>query len=469
MAALKPFPAPAPASASAPAPAPAPAPIVESAAAEPNRQHPGPVGAAPASPARRQRLAWLDALRGTAALWVVYEHWGARVFPAVHAVVFSVFDPGLYGVFVFFLISGYIVPASLERTGSVRTFWISRLFRLFPLFAFVIVATLAFHLVGLPGVRGTSENVSAAALSHLFMLNDLLGEPNFVVVIWTLSYEMVFYLLVTALFAARQQRRSGGVAVTLAAAALGLGGLLPTAWLSDHTVGPTAVALTGDALVIGGLAVAVIARGRLRAIGAWVAAGTGLVLVLFNERRYGYEGLTILALMFTGTLVYRAQHGQVSRRWAGIITAGVFAAAMAAGAWHIPALTTSSRPALEQREWVMSVALAGLTFAAGLALQRRRLPSALAWLGVVSYSVYLVFPLLLDLYDSIPLPATYQNDVWLQAAASAVFLAALLGTAGVTYRLVEAPMQRLGRRVAAKLDGRLGPDRSLAASRAAAA
>ncbi|MGB6454195.1 MAG: acyltransferase [Streptosporangiaceae bacterium] len=427
-----------------------------------------PRASAPES-ARRPRLAWLDALRGIAALCVVYEHWGARVLPFVHAVVFSVFDPGLYGVLVFFLISGYIVPASLERTGSVRSFWISRLFRLFPLFAVVIAITLALHLLGLPGLHGTGQNMTASALSHLFMLNDLLGEPNLVVVIWTLSYEMVFYLLVTALFTAQLHRRSSGLAVTFAGAALGLGGLLPTAWLSDHTVGPTAVALAGDVLVMGGLAVAVIGRGLPRAIGVWVAAGTGLVLVVFNERRFGYEGLTILALMFTGTLLYRAQHGQVSRRAAAIVTAGVFAAVIAAGAWHIPALTASGQAALQQRDWVMAVALAGLTFVAGLALRNVRVPSALTWLGLVSYSLYLVFPLLLDLYDGIPFPASYQHQAWLQVGASAVFLGALLGCAALTYHLVEAPMQRLGKRAAARLDGRFGPAKTAADAAAASA
>jgi peptidoglycan/LPS O-acetylase OafA/YrhL len=411
-----------------------------------------------ADQSRGPRLAWLDALRGTAALWVVYEHWGARVLPALHAVVFSVFDPGLYGVMVFFLISGYIVPASLERTGSVRTFWVSRLFRLFPLFAVVIALTLALNLLGLPVLDSARKDVAASALTHLFMLNDLLGEPNLVVVIWTLSYEMVFYLLVTALFTARLHRRSGGIAVILAAGALGLGGLLPTVWLSQHTLGPTALAMAADVLVIGGLAAAVIGRSTPRAVGAWVAAATGLVLVVLNERKFGYEGLTILALMFTGTLLYRAQHGQVGRRRAAIVTAGVFVAIMAAGAWHIPALTSSSQPALQQREWIMSVALAGLSFAAGLAVQSIRVPRALAWLGLGSYSVYLVFPLLLDVYDSIPFPASYQHQTWLQVAASAIFLAALLGTAAVTYRLVEAPMQRVGRRVARRLDDRYGPD-----------
>jgi peptidoglycan/LPS O-acetylase OafA/YrhL len=80
----------------------------------------------------------------------------------------------------------------------------------------------------------------------------------------------------------------------------------------------------------------------------------------------------------------------------------------------------------------------------------------------VSYSTYLVFPLLLEAYDSIPFPASYHHAAWLQVAASAVFLAALLGTAAVSYRLVEAPMQRLGRRVARRLDAHFGPDTAAA-------
>jgi peptidoglycan/LPS O-acetylase OafA/YrhL len=403
---------------------------------------------------RGRRLAWLDALRGIAVLSVVYEHFGARVLPWVHAAVFSVFDPGLYGVLVFFLISGYIMPASLERRGSVRTFWISRLFRLFPLFACVIAITLLLHVFGLTGLQGTNHNVAAAVLSHLFMLNDLLGGTNLIVVTWTLSYEMVFYLLMTALFTTGLHRRSGMLAVAFAGGALLLGGLLPTGWLSDHTLGPTAVALTADVLVMGGLAVAVATRGLPRAMGAWLASATGLILLVVNERRFAYEGLAILALMFTGTLLYRAHQGQVSRRWAAIVSAGTFAAALAAGAWHIPALTAYSHPALQQREWVMSVALAGLTFAAGLAVQNLRVPAVLAWLGLVSYSAYLVLPLMLDLYDDIPLPQSYHHLAWLQAGATVVFVAVLLGCAAMTYYLVESPMQRLGRRVAARLDGR---------------
>ncbi len=396
-------------------------------------------------------------MRGIAALCVVYTHFGARVLPTLHAWIYRVFDPGLYGVLVFFLISGYIVPASLERTGSLRTFWIGRLFRLLPLFGLVIAAALLMHGVGLIGPRGLSKNIAAAVLAHLFMLNDLLGENNLIVVIWTLSYEMVFYLLLTALFTVGLHRRSGTFAGIFGAGALLLGGVLPTTWLSGHHVlgGPTGVALTADILTIGGLALAVVTRGWPRAAGAWLAAGTGIVLVAVNGHRMGYEGLTILALMFTGSVLYRAHQGQIGRRHAAIVAGSVFAAVIAAGAWHIPELSTSASQAAihqQQREWVMSVALAGLTFAIGLALQERRVPRILVWLGLVSYSVYLVFPLLVNLYDDIPFPAAYQNLPWLQAVVSAAFVLLLLGCAAATYYLLEAPMQRLGRRAAARLD-----------------
>jgi peptidoglycan/LPS O-acetylase OafA/YrhL len=409
--------------------------------------------------ARGRRLAWLDALRGVAALCVVYSHFGTRMLPAVHRAVYNVFDPGLYGVLVFFMVSGYIVPASLERKGSVRSFWVSRLFRLFPLFVFAIGAVLLLHEFGWASVRQTNQNVTASVFSHLFMLNELLGQTNVIVVLWTLSYEMIFYVLLTALFTAGLHKRSGWYAGAFAVGALLLGGLLPTVWISFSSLGLTPVALAGDVLIMGGIAVAVVGRGLPRAVGAWVAAAAGLVLVAVNGRKSPYEGLTILALMFTGTMLYRAEQGQFGRWRATLAATGIFAAAIIAGAWHIPGTVPQGQTVLVQREWVMSVALAGLTFAVGMALRNLRVPAALAWLGVVSYSVYLLHPLFLDAYDKLPFAPGGHQPIWLQLGAAAAFLAVMLACCAGTYYLLEAPMQRLGRRVAARLDARFGPDR----------
>ena len=59
-------------------------------------------------------------MRGIAALCVAFDHLTYSVFQPVRDSVYHWFDPGQYGVFVFFLVSGYIMPASLERRCSVR-------------------------------------------------------------------------------------------------------------------------------------------------------------------------------------------------------------------------------------------------------------------------------------------------------------------------------------------------------------
>src|ERR1051325_4796376 len=86
------------------------------------------------------RPGWLGALRGPAVLVVVFEHSIDGLFPEVRTTVSPWFDFGKYGVFLFFLISGYVVPASLARRGDLRGFWIGRVFRLYP--AWLVAASL---------------------------------------------------------------------------------------------------------------------------------------------------------------------------------------------------------------------------------------------------------------------------------------------------------------------------------------
>src|SRR5579875_535438 len=113
-------------------PSPDPAPPAADAVPEAAPVPVSPAAAADQPAPPRRRLAWLDALRGVAALAVVYDHASYQFLVPVRDVITAWIDPGEFGVFVFFLISGYIVPASLERRGSVRGFWVSRLFRLYP-------------------------------------------------------------------------------------------------------------------------------------------------------------------------------------------------------------------------------------------------------------------------------------------------------------------------------------------------
>lgn len=418
-----------------------------------------PARPAPQPPAAGgQRLAWLDALRGFAALCVVFDHLGLHLIQPARTAVYQWVDTGKYGVFVFFLVSGYIVPASLERKGSVRSFWVSRAFRLYPLYLLAVAATVVAWRLGWGSLRGAGQHPVTALLGHALMLSNVLGVTNVINVIWTLSYEMAFYLLLTALFVAGWHRRSSLWAAVFAVAAVAVGGLLPMTALSDGVPGRKLVVMAADLLILGGLALAVSRGGIPRALGAALAAGTVLLLVTVNGTWIQpWEALSILALMFTGTVIYRAEQGQLSRRWAAAVAAGVFALVLAAGLWHGPGGSFWLGETGWIRQWACTLLLAGLTFAAGLAVRRRRIPGALAWLGLVSYSVYLLHPLLIGIYLRLPWVSA-RHSVPVEVAITAGFLAVLLALCAVTYRLVEAPMQRRGKRLSAWLEQRYGPD-----------
>jgi peptidoglycan/LPS O-acetylase OafA/YrhL len=178
---------------------------------------------------KHSRLAWLDALRGFAALCVVFDHGSTLMLEPVRDFLYRWLDLGQYGVFVFFLISGYIIPASLERKGSVRGFWTSRLFRLYPMYAVALVIAAVAYETGYGTLRGAEHHPLQSVFAWLLMLPNLLTGPNVPNVTWTLSYEMVFYLLLVALFSWGVHRRSGTYATVFAIAAVALGGVLPMA------------------------------------------------------------------------------------------------------------------------------------------------------------------------------------------------------------------------------------------------
>ncbi|WP_433424673.1 acyltransferase family protein [Microtetraspora malaysiensis] len=379
-------------------------------------------------------MAWLDALRGIAALVVVFEHALQPLLPEARFPIKAVFEPGWYGVMVFFLVSGYIVPASLERRGDVRAFWISRFFRLYPLFG-VSVAGMAL-LVALgwddPHIWWSTRPFSLA-LGHLTMLQNLQSMPNLVSVLWTLSYEMAFYLLLTAMFTLGMNRRSTTSALGFAAAAVLGAGTLPVALLSAGRSGRMlTVALVVTVLLAVGLAAVLKGAGAVRHAGAIVIGVTVLGLLAVNQSYPGpWQGLLILATMFAGTALYRAEQGEISWRQAGWVAlvpvAGIW---LARGGFGFQTATVAA--------WV--------TFAAGMALRHWRMPRALAWLGLVSYSIYVLHPLLLESVAWFwPEPLAVPLGTRLVALACVV--GALLGLSALTWRFVEAPAQRLGKRL----------------------
>jgi peptidoglycan/LPS O-acetylase OafA/YrhL len=201
-----------------------------------------------------------------------------------------------------------------------------------------------------------------------------------------------------------------------------------------------------------------------RLVGAVLAAMVGLTLLAFNGTwLFPWEALSILALMFTGTMLYRAEQGQYPWRKAIPIAVAVLGMAIAAGLWHH--IGGYGQPSsIWERDYFMSLFLAGLTFAAGLALRHIRWPRVLTWLGLISYSVYLLHPPLIEVYRHFGWTA--HHSFWIQVLIDALFVAILLAVCSATYLLVERPMQNVGRRLARRLDARFGPDRVQVRTRA---
>ena len=394
------------------------------------------------------RLAWLDGLRGIAAMLVVYEHLTHTYFHGARLALERWVYLGYVGVCVFFVVSGYIIPASLERVGSLRRFWISRVLRLFPLYLVGCVAVIVLSFAGKWPVNPfVAANPGTAAVGHTMMMPGLLGVPEILGVIWTLAYEMAFYLIVSALFQLGLQRASAPIALLLAASAFLAGASMPVLLLSRGPSSTFAVAALAGLAVAGAIAAMLTGRPTLTAIGA---VGGGLLavglLVANQSPAHRFDGLLLPALMFTGTVIYRAERGQISRWWAVITPVILYAVWV----WQAYRELRGFGPTFVQYTSRVAITLAVVAalFGAGFLARRARIPRALAGLGLISYSVYLLHPILLHLFLDPVTPSTARW--WQQALAVLGLVGVVVGVSTVTYRSIELPAQRFGRVLAGR-------------------
>lgn len=142
--------------------------------------------------ALRSRLSEIDALRGIAALLVVLFHFSTR-YDVIYGHTTSpivTLPWGHYGVNLFFMISGFVIFMSLDRTRTALDFVVSRLSRLFPTYwAAIIVTTLAVSFLGLPNREVSLPDT----IANFSMIHNLFGVPHVDGVYWTLEIEMLFY------------------------------------------------------------------------------------------------------------------------------------------------------------------------------------------------------------------------------------------------------------------------------------
>src|SRR5262245_30053823 len=142
------------------------------------------------------RIAGLDVLRGCAAAAVMLHHHGQYydvLYPGRVPLSFDL-GPGHFGVELFFIISGFVILMTIERKRTGWEFAISRAARLMP--AFLAALLLATALLAVNPMPPSLNTPSARQfLANLTMAPSLLGEIDIDVPYWTLTYELVFYVL----------------------------------------------------------------------------------------------------------------------------------------------------------------------------------------------------------------------------------------------------------------------------------
>lgn len=128
-----------------------------------------------------QRIDSIQLLRAVAAIAVVTQH-----------VPIPIFGDGLWGVDLFFVISGFIMCHATARSG--RNFFLKRIIRIVPLYWLGTLFIYALALT-LPQLLNTTTANPVDLLKSLLFIPFIKGGIPVPIVFqgWTLNYEMFFY------------------------------------------------------------------------------------------------------------------------------------------------------------------------------------------------------------------------------------------------------------------------------------
>lgn len=302
-------------------------------------------------PGGAERVPWLDGVRGGAALFVVLHHIWLTSWPAFPR------DTGpwwlgwlLYGhlaVAVFIVVSGFSLALAPMRnhgrlTGSVAHFLNRRAWRIIPPYwAALLLSVLIAGLYLQPSLSAEALGKSLAV--HGLLLQDVVGSATPNGALWSIAVEWQIYFVFPVL-------------------------LLLGRWFGM----PLAVLLAGVVV-----------------LGAHALASTGPPLDAINQLMPQF--LLLFSLGVLAVRLGRGDRAAARRRPLGALAAACFAA------FVVLALAQGSEWMVARFFWVdllfgMGVAsLLAVAYAGGVAPLRRVLASRIAlWLGLFSYSIYLI-------------------------------------------------------------------------------
>lgn len=146
------------------------------------------------------RFSELDSMRGIAAIMVVLYHystWHIQSEGYSSTVPYFIFEAGRYGVHLFFMISGFVIFLTLNRTRNIVDFIVLRFARLYP--AYWVAVPLIFISSSYFSLPGREVSISSFVFNFT-MLQGWFGVRHVDGVFWTLSVELVFYVIMASFF-----------------------------------------------------------------------------------------------------------------------------------------------------------------------------------------------------------------------------------------------------------------------------
>ncbi|MFC4243532.1 acyltransferase family protein [Gryllotalpicola reticulitermitis] len=339
----------------------------------------------PAGRSHRPRLsprarAGLDAARACSAIYVMLHHTSTTLpMPAPLTWVLSF---GEEAVMVFFLLSGFVIFANeSDRVGDLRSFYLRRLRRIYPL---VLIAMGVSTAVWAVGVVSRPPNWRSA-LATVLSLDDLTAKPGIVsgaylgnAPLWSLSYEVFFYAifpLVMVLWRRTPQLTRHLVGAVAVAAYLSYIAApnhfsLVTAYFALWWAGAAAAKAHLDGGIrLGRIRVEAVWLGALTlaAVGSWVVEGwqgpTNYPFLMVRHFGVALGLLLVLATPVRTRLATLALRGAPVWAWVASISYGIYAL-------HYPIVIQTSRVF----GWEAFAPMVALTVACAWVVERRLMP-----------------------------------------------------------------------------------------------
>lgn len=138
----------------------------------------------------------INLLRGIACLLVIIDH---MFFTTKY------FNIGAFGVGIFFLVSGFVIPISLKSSDTPLKFLIRRGFRLYPA-AIVCLSFVCLFSAFVKPIFIRYEGVDLPQITIFYFIAtvlqiwDVAQAPTYVPIFWTLVIEEKFYYLMALCF-----------------------------------------------------------------------------------------------------------------------------------------------------------------------------------------------------------------------------------------------------------------------------